>query len=772
MTLTRVVLTRGHRPSAISNGGGAIRITDAHVVINDSEISENHGLAVNGAGIYIEDGVLEVNNSLFYRNTLDFGESPFQNHGAGLYAEDSVVSINDSRFYRNLYLYSEPAGSSMYLKNSSLNLRRSLIDEEHDGLLADQSDVHIENTTFSKSPIHQSGYSRDLVRVRDNSTLRMNHVTFGAYGFVATDSTIDVTNSILRRCFDSTSIWLQDSNNLRLDDECNGDMDSGIYMEGLGDNGGPTKTHALGFQSQAINTGHSAHCLSVDQRGETRGTACDIGAYEVNDIADVAVDLQVVTPTPWGTSQTIQVNLTLTNNGPGLASLFNLNAVISGLTITDIDSFACPDLPCVYPFVSAGSQVVIPIHARLSSLVDTEFELAVEAVETVNSLHHDPILDNNEDRISGTVVAAADLELVKTLITSPPFFVGQSIQYEIDVNHVNGLTATEVQVTEQPENLTITSMTGCNSVSGLVCTINAVSANFPGHITVTATIDAAFFNNVASVSASEFDPDSSNNIDDLFNGGAVSTADLSVEMVLLTNGPHYSDQFVQYEVTIRAGSDPATNLVLSSEYPGIYIGVSGCGFLPCEFPTIVANGEITLVFSMFAPLMYPGISEEVTHAVYLSAGQSDPDLTDNTASITTTLVPAVDIQTSLNLISEPPYYVGQEIDYSLQVKNRGLNHAEDVVITLSAMENLALVWAASQNCTALNCVVPFLDFDQTEDFVIKMKVLDVGDFDLSAKAVTNDFDPLSNNNVDETNNGGVASELPNDLIFQDDFEQD
>ena len=55
-------------------------------------------------------------------------------------------------------------------------------------------------------------------------------------------------------------------------------------LEPLGDNGGPTMTHALGSGSPALSSGGS--CLATDQRGELRPpNGCDVGSFEGKDEA-------------------------------------------------------------------------------------------------------------------------------------------------------------------------------------------------------------------------------------------------------------------------------------------------------------------------------------------------------------------------------------------------------------------------------------------------------------------------------------------------------
>ncbi len=75
-------------------------------------------------------------------------------------------------------------------------------------------------------------------------------------------------------------------------------------LQPLADNGGATRTHALGDGSPAIDAGDNTASLAFDQRGggypRVVGVAADIGAYERQSIDDAifvdGFDGGVVTP--------------------------------------------------------------------------------------------------------------------------------------------------------------------------------------------------------------------------------------------------------------------------------------------------------------------------------------------------------------------------------------------------------------------------------------------------------------------------------------------
>lgn len=70
------------------------------------------------------------------------------------------------------------------------------------------------------------------------------------------------------------------SGNLVEDGTCSPDFSGDPNLAALAFNGGPTQTQAILYPSDAIDNGSNAECPTTDQRGISRDTQCDIGAYE------------------------------------------------------------------------------------------------------------------------------------------------------------------------------------------------------------------------------------------------------------------------------------------------------------------------------------------------------------------------------------------------------------------------------------------------------------------------------------------------------------
>lgn len=230
---------------------------------------------------------LEVVNSTFAGNTAASGGAIGAVEGR---LDLGAVTISGSTFTGN----SAVAGSAVYLNAN------------------DADGIDIVNSTFSGNTatsreipwaaIYAGTFNADLVIT--NSTIADN-----AGGGVFTDEVTEVTvrNTILAGNTGSDGatpanctgfgIVTSQGHNVVDDDTCgfaeDGDQaETDPQLEPLGDNGGPTATHAIGEGSPAYEGGDTDLCPATDQRGEARKLpeTCDVGAFEFVPVVEEPED--------------------------------------------------------------------------------------------------------------------------------------------------------------------------------------------------------------------------------------------------------------------------------------------------------------------------------------------------------------------------------------------------------------------------------------------------------------------------------------------------
>jgi CSLREA domain-containing protein len=229
--------------------------------------------------------------------------------------------------------------------------------------------VVIRNSTFSGNAAQfgtntvnaaqDRGLSRGGAIFNRNGTLTINNATFsantsddGAIYNLGDGAAAGLTlrNSIVANsvggddCF-STSInggsqtVTQANNVIENDTNCSTPTSTADpQLVALATNGGSTQTHAIPATSPAHNAGNNATCEAIDQRGfarPQRGT-CDIGAYELLDVAITGLAAQNSSPTRLtnttfftatvtaGTSPTYQWNF---GDGSAVVTGANVNRV-------------------------------------------------------------------------------------------------------------------------------------------------------------------------------------------------------------------------------------------------------------------------------------------------------------------------------------------------------------------------------------------------------------------------------------------------------------
>ena len=216
LTLTDSTV-RGNRAQV----GGAIAVgAGATVALVRSTVSGNTSTGANGShggAIYIDGGTVSLVNSTVSGNTATDGPSaPGNADGGGVYINAGTLTVQNATFANN----------------------RATGD---DGLFREP---------------------------QGNSTVTLN-------------STIVDSGPNRNACAGAPSFFRGD-HNLSDDFSCGftepSDKVADAQLGSLGDNGGPTDTHALSAGSVAIGSGSG--CPATDQRGVARDGACDIGAFE------------------------------------------------------------------------------------------------------------------------------------------------------------------------------------------------------------------------------------------------------------------------------------------------------------------------------------------------------------------------------------------------------------------------------------------------------------------------------------------------------------
>jgi CSLREA domain-containing protein len=249
VSISDVTITGGN--GTTGQGGGGILNSGKLIVVRCAfNSNQTDG---NGGGIY-NSGTTEVNSSTFYNNLSHL-------NGGGIYNFEGTVEVNNCTFSQNKASYGGPLDN--YGGGGICNMAE-------DG----PASSTINNTTFSLNSAKWGGGVSNFegsLTIR-NTILSGNTVHSGGSG---------------PNCSSSSAI--SSSYNLESGVDCGftgtGDLqNAAAELDPLQNNGGPTSTHALQAESDAINAGSCTDTggspVTRDQRGFFRKSPCDIGAFE------------------------------------------------------------------------------------------------------------------------------------------------------------------------------------------------------------------------------------------------------------------------------------------------------------------------------------------------------------------------------------------------------------------------------------------------------------------------------------------------------------
>ncbi|ANB17311.1 DUF11 domain-containing protein [Dokdonella koreensis] len=421
-----------------------------------------------------------------------------------------------------------------------------------------------------------------------------------------------------------------------------------------------------------------------DQAGVVvNGQAADIQLVKVVDRADPRV------------GDTVTFTVTATNNGPSAAS---------GVVVTDL-------LPAGLQFVDAetsqgtydagtGAWAVgalsIAGKAAMATLtigatVTQDGTLVNTATRTAGD-QTDPNPANDSASATVKAGASADLRLVKT---GPAVATaGQNVTYTLAVSNAGPSAAGNVMLDDPaPAGLTFVSASA-PCAGGFPCALGTLATGGTVDVTVTFAVppdfSAAQIVNVATATASTFDPDAGNN-----TGTATTGIGAAADLAVVKSGPAAATpgQPLAYVIEVtNSGPSDAVNVVLTDPTPPglVFVAASApCqGGFPCALGTMIVGGTTFINVTLAVPADYQG-PNPILNTATVGSDTPDPDSSNNSA----TAAAGIGAIADLAIVKTGPAAVrpGQNVSYALRIENAGPSAAVDVVVDDPTPAGLTLV---------------------------------------------------------------------------------
>lgn len=281
LVMINSTLTNNQIYSSLGNGFGGGAFADGDVVLDHSTIT--HNSVVNASGGITESGGLDIGGKLLmtYSTISDnavsgLANSPGSVGGARVFGgaaiSNSTISGNTADGgVGGLMIYGSAASPNL-IANSTISGNTAAaiggIYARGQTAMVDSTVAFNTETTFANGGGLRLAYSiADLessIIASNTSASAAQNIALGISGGVSG------ANDLIGP---SPSVTLPP-----------GTIQSDPLLLALADNGGPTKTHALGAGSPAIDAGNNSAGLTTDQRGagfpRIVGAAPDIGAFE------------------------------------------------------------------------------------------------------------------------------------------------------------------------------------------------------------------------------------------------------------------------------------------------------------------------------------------------------------------------------------------------------------------------------------------------------------------------------------------------------------
>jgi uncharacterized repeat protein (TIGR01451 family) len=401
---------------------------------------------------------------------------------------------------------------------------------------------------------------------------------------------------------------------------------------------------------------------------------------KVKKQADLAVT-KADSPDPVVAGTDLTYDITLNNLGPNDAVNASLtdttpaNTTFRSFAQTSGPAFSCSvpavggtgTVSCTISTFGAGATATFRLVVRVNASTPNGTTLSNTATATSDTF--DPVPGNNSATATTSVITRADLSVTKSGAPDP-VNAGGNITYTINVANAGPSDAQNVSLSDAtPANTTFVSTTqtagpafactspalgGTGTVTCTIATFAAgASASFSVVVNVNAnTPDRTTISNTATMSSGTTDSVPGNN-----SATATTTVNAGADLSVVKTGDAQTGAGfpITYTITItNSGPSDAASVVLSDPIPADTTFVSftqntgptftcstpsvgGTGTVSCSIASLVlsATATFTLVVNVNATVLE---GTTITNTASVSSTTSDPNLANNSSTVTTLIV--------------------------------------------------------------------------------------------------------------------------------------
>ncbi len=412
--------------------------------------------------------------------------------------------------------------------------------------------------------------------------------------------------------------------------------------------------------------------------------------------ADLSI-VKTVSPTAPVPGSAVTFTLLVSNDGPSTATQVVLtdrvSPVISAVTAVADSGRPCTldggSVTCTLGALRPTDQVVVTISGTLSP--DSVGQISNTA--TISASTSDPDPTNNSATVSALTAPSADVRVTKSLEPARPV-PGRPVAYTVRANNAGPSTAVDVRVVDNVSAaltgvVAVTDRGTCSvsSTNRVTCAAGDLGPSTSAQITISGTLDPAFTGtlpNTASASSVTADPNLADNSASA-EGASAPTADLSIDKRIQPTTPVPGEPVTFVLAVVNAGPSTAAAATLIDQLDPALLGATvsttsgACAvdldnLVTCALGALAPDAETRVTVRA---TVSPGFVGTLSNSAAVGSPTPDPDLSDNTDTVTGTAAPAADLAVTKTLGPANPV-AGQAVTFTLTVDNLGPSTAVGV----------------------------------------------------------------------------------------------